>query len=156
MEYCSGGDLYYLIVASGGLEQEEGDCFFGQLINGVKYLHDNGVAHRDLKPENLILTSNGCLKITDFGNAECFRMAWETQPHLARGICGSEPYIAPEEFKDDFFDSRLVDIWACGIIYMSMMTSRILWRVAIGKEDCNFKAYLEAKKKVHSQHLSKV
>ena len=46
MEYCAGGDLYSLIVASGGLELEEADCFFGQLINGVKYLHDNGVAHR--------------------------------------------------------------------------------------------------------------
>lgn len=100
-----------------------------------------------MKPENLILTSNGCLKITDFGNAECFRMAWETQPHLTRGICGSEPYIAPEEFKDELFDSRSVDIWACGIIYMSMMTSSLLWRVAIEKEDMNFKAYLEAKKK---------
>ncbi|PKC11402.1 Pkinase-domain-containing protein [Rhizophagus irregularis] len=148
MEYCSGGDLYSLIVTSGGgLEKDEGNCFFGQLINGVKYLHDNGVAHRDLKPENLILTFNGCLKITDFGNAECFRMAWETQPHLTRGICGSEPYIAPEEFKDELFDSRSVDIWACGIIYMSMMTSSLLWRVAIEKEDANFKAYLEAKKK---------
>ena len=47
MEYCAGGDLYSLIIASGGgLELEEADCFFGQLINGVKYLHDNGVAHR--------------------------------------------------------------------------------------------------------------
>jgi protein-serine/threonine kinase len=47
MEYCSGGDLYSLIVTSGGgLEKDEGNCFFGQLINGVKYLHDNGVAHR--------------------------------------------------------------------------------------------------------------
>ncbi|CAI2184004.1 2430_t:CDS:2 [Funneliformis geosporum] len=145
MEYCAGGDLYTLIVTSGGLEQEEADCFFGQLIQGVKYLHDNGVAHRDLKPENLLLTSSGCLKITDFGNGECFRMAWETQPHLSRGICGSEPYIAPEEFTEDLFDPRLVDVWACGIIYMSMITSSILWRVAKEKEDCNFKGYLDAK-----------
>jgi protein-serine/threonine kinase len=75
-------------------------------------------------------------------------MAWETQPHLTRGICGSEPYIAPEEFKDEMFDSRSVDIWACGIIYMSMMTSSLLWRVAIEKEDSNYKAFLEAKKKI--------
>jgi protein-serine/threonine kinase len=100
-----------------------------------------------LKPENLILTSDGCLKITDFGSAECFRMAWETQPHPSRGICGSEPYIAPEEFKADSFDPRKVDVWACGIIYMCMITSRLLWRVAKEKEDCNFKVYLEAKTK---------
>jgi len=147
MEYCSGGDLYSLIISSGGLEPDEGNCFFGQLINGVKYLHDNGVAHRDLKPENLLLTSIGCLKITDFGNAECFRMAWETKPHLSRGVCGSEPYIAPEEFKENWFDPRLVDVWACGIIYMSMITGRLFWRIAKEKEDCNFKVYLEAKTK---------
>ncbi|CAG8654052.1 3878_t:CDS:2 [Funneliformis caledonium] len=145
MEYCAAGDLYSLIITTGGLEQEEADCFFGQLINGVKYLHDNGVAHRDLKPENLLLTSDGCLKITDFGNGECFRMAWETQSHLSRGICGSEPYIAPEEFTEDWFDPRKVDVWACGIIYMSMINSSLLWHVAKEKEDCNFKVYLEAK-----------
>ncbi|CAG8785344.1 3587_t:CDS:2, partial [Racocetra fulgida] len=122
MEYCAGGDLYSLIVSSGGLEESEADCFFGQLINGVKYLHESGVAHRDLKPENLLLTSTGCLKITDFGNGECFKMAWETQPHLSRGVCGSEPYIAPETFTSNWFDPRPVDIWACGIIYMGMIT----------------------------------
>ncbi|CAG8435616.1 3703_t:CDS:2 [Ambispora gerdemannii] len=145
MEYCAGGDLYSLIVNSGGLETEEANCFFGQLINGVKYLHDNGVAHRDLKPENLLLTSKGCLKITDFGNGECFRMAWETQAHLSRGICGSEPYIAPEEFTEAWFDPRLVDVWACGIIYMGMITGRQLWRIAKAHEDSNFKIYLQAR-----------
>ncbi|CAG8484037.1 9396_t:CDS:2 [Ambispora leptoticha] len=145
MEYCAGGDLYSLIVNSGCLETEEANCFFGQLINGVKYLHDNGVAHRDLKPENLLLTSKGCLKITDFGNGECFRMAWETRAHLSRGICGSEPYIAPEEFTEVWFDPRLVDVWACGIIYMGMITGRQLWRIAKAQEDNNFKVYLQAR-----------
>nr|CAG8487399.1 11612_t:CDS:2 [Entrophospora candida] len=134
MEYCPGGDLYSLITSYGPLEQEEAGCFFGQLINGVKYLHDNGVAHR------------GCLKITDFGNSECFRMAWETQAHLSRGISGSEPYIAPEEFIEDWFDPRLVDVWACGIIYMAMITGQLLWRIAKDAEDPNYHAYLEAKK----------
>ncbi|CAG8706806.1 4139_t:CDS:2, partial [Dentiscutata erythropus] len=145
MEYCAGGDLYSLIISSGGLEQNEAGCFFGQLINGVKYLHENGVAHRDLKPENLLLTSTGCLKITDFGNSECFRMAWETQPHLSRGVCGSEPYIAPEEFTGNWFDPRLVDVWACGIIYMGMLTGRHLWRIAKVHEDFNYKYYLESR-----------
>ncbi|CAG8721101.1 7293_t:CDS:2, partial [Dentiscutata heterogama] len=122
MEYCAGGDLYSLILSSSGLEQGEADCFFGQLINGVKYLHENGVAHR-----------------------ECFRMAWETQPHLSRGVCGSEPYIAPEEFTGNWFDPRLVDVWACGIIYMGMLTGRHLWRVAKAHEDFNYNYYLESR-----------
>ncbi|CAG8590866.1 9810_t:CDS:2 [Acaulospora morrowiae] len=152
MEYCAGGDLYSLIASHEKLEQEEADCFFGQLINGVKYLHDSGVAHRDLKPENLLLTLSGCLKITDFGNGECFRMAWETKAHMSRGVCGSEPYIAPEEFTQDWFDPRLVDIWACGIIYMGMITGRHLWRVAKENEDNNFKVYIEAR--AHGEYLA--
>jgi protein-serine/threonine kinase len=72
-------------------------------------------------------------------------MAWETQPHLSRGIGGSEPYIAPEEFIEDLFDPRWVDVWACGIIYMSMLTSSLLWRIAKEKEDCNYKVYIEEK-----------
>jgi protein-serine/threonine kinase len=145
MEYCAGGDLYSLIIASGGLHRDEADCFFGQLINGVKYLHNIGVAHRDLKPENLLLTEDGCLKITDFGNGECFRMAWETKAHLSRGVCGSEPYIAPEVFIQDSFDPRPVDIWACGIIYMGMLTGRHMWRAAKSPEDNNYRTFLEAR-----------
>ncbi|CAG8795154.1 15750_t:CDS:2, partial [Racocetra fulgida] len=109
MEYCAGGDLSSLIASSGGLGENEADCFFGQLINGVKYLHESGVAHRDLKLENLVLTSTGCLKITDFGNGECFKMAWETHTHLSRGACGSGPYIAPKAFTGKWFDPRPVD-----------------------------------------------
>ncbi|KAG5439983.1 hypothetical protein PCK2_000675, partial [Pneumocystis canis] len=82
MEFCAGGDLYSLILESGKLDMIEADCYFKQLMRGVEYMHEMGVAHRDLKPENLLLTSNGALKITDFGNGECFRMAWEKKAHL--------------------------------------------------------------------------
>lgn len=54
MEYCSGGDLYTLVLAAGQLEVVEADCFFKQLMRGVEYMHEMGVAHRDLK---LLMTS---------------------------------------------------------------------------------------------------
>ncbi|CAG8765559.1 33762_t:CDS:2, partial [Racocetra persica] len=145
MEYCTGGDLSSLIASSGGLEENEADCFFGQLINGVNYLHESGVAHRDLKLENLVLTSTGCLKITDFGNGECFKMAWETHTHLSRGACGSVPYIAPEAFTGKWFDPRSVDVWACGIIYMKMITGRFLWHIAKEHEDFDYNIYLASR-----------
>ncbi|CAG8747747.1 18423_t:CDS:2, partial [Racocetra persica] len=145
MEYCAGGDLSSLIASSGGLEQSEADCFFGQLINGVKYLHECGVAHRDLKLGNLVLTSTGCLKITDFGNGECFKMAWETHTHLSRGACGSGPYIAPEAFTGKWFDPRPVDVWACGIIYMKMITGGFLWSIAKEHEDLDYSIYLASR-----------
>ncbi|CDR45806.1 CYFA0S20e00408g1_1 [Cyberlindnera fabianii] len=145
MEFCSGGDLYTLIIAAGKLEYMEADCFFKQLIRGVVYMHEMGVAHRDLKPENLLLTESGTLKITDFGNGECFRMAWEDDVHLSGGICGSSPYIAPEEYNTKRFDPRSVDIWACGVIYMAMRTGRHLWRTATPEDEFYVK-YLEGRK----------
>lgn len=146
MEFCSGGDLYTLIIAAGKLEYAEADCFFKQLLRGVNYMHDMGVAHRDLKPENLLLTQQGVLKITDFGNGECFRMAWEDDVQLSEGVAGSSPYIAPEEFTQEQFDPRCVDIWACGVIYMAMRTGRQLWKLANPKKDEFFEEYLRKRK----------
>lgn len=146
MQFCSGGDLYTLIIAAGKLEYAEADCFFKQLIRGVTYMHEMGVAHRDLKPENLLLTQQGVLKITDFGNGECFKMAWEKEIQLSEGVSGSSPYIAPEEFVQKEFDARCVDIWACGVIYMAMRTGRQLWKLADPKRDEFFKEYLLKRK----------
>lgn len=146
MEFCAGGDLYSLVLAAGKLEVTEADCYFAQLMRGVEYIHEMGVAHRDLKPENLLLTTHGALKITDFGNGECFRMAWETEPHMTAGLCGSAPYIAPEEYTDKEFDPRAVDVWACGVIYMAMRTGRHLWRVAKKDEDEFFDNYIRGRK----------
>lgn len=145
MEYCAGGDLFSLILASGKLEYIEADCFFKQIIRGVNYIHELGVAHRDLKPENILLTANGVVKITDFGNSECFKMAWEKNIYLSSGICGSTPYIAPEEYCQREFDPRPVDIWACGLIYLTMRTGFQLWSVAT-KEDPCYKKYLKDRK----------
>ncbi|CCE62057.1 hypothetical protein TPHA_0B03850 [Tetrapisispora phaffii CBS 4417] len=132
MEYCPGGDLFTLITSSenGKLTQIEADCFFKQILSGVNYMHDMGVAHRDLKPENILLTATGIVKIIDFGSSECFRMAWETNVHYTDYICGSTQYIAPEEYTKEKFDPRAVDVWACGMIYMAMVIGRHLWTTA--------------------------
>lgn len=147
MEYCSGGDLYSLIISSGaGLTAVEADCFMKQILRGVVYMHSMGVAHCDLKPENILLTQNGVCKISDFGNGECFRMAWEKDVHFSKGVFGSGPYIAPEEFKGKSFDPRAVDIWALGIIYMVMRTGSYLWRKAVCEEDDHYAKYLRDRK----------
>ncbi|KAI8349484.1 kinase-like domain-containing protein, partial [Mortierella sp. GBAus27b] len=141
MEYCCGGDLYNAIK-QGHMGRIEINCCFKQLINGVAYLHSMGVAHRDIKPENLLLDGNGRLKITDFGVSDVFRMGWEKSPHLSRGLCGSEPYIAPEEFKTKEYDARRVDIWACGIVYYCMVYQGIPFRAATA-QDPNFQHFVE-------------
>lgn len=107
MEYCSGGDLFSLIEKS-FMKGEEKLCCFKQLLRGVSYLHDHGIAHRDIKPENLLISSDGHLKITDFGVSEVFRGKHPgdagikcgidmDEIRLSKpGIVGSAPYISPE------------------------------------------------------------
>lgn len=145
MEYCAGGDLYSLIVVAGKLEAGESDCFFKQLVRAIAYMHEMGVAHRDIKPENLLLTSRGCVKVTDFGVAECFRMAWEHDVNLSSGVCGSGPYIAPEEYTKPNFDPRAVDVWAAGVVYLAMRTGRHLWNEA-KPSDHFYNSYLVGRK----------
>lgn len=51
----------------------EAQKYFKQIIAGVEYLHERGVAHRDIKPENILLDDNDDVKISDFGMATMFR-----------------------------------------------------------------------------------
>ncbi|EWY79656.1 protein-serine/threonine kinase [Fusarium oxysporum NRRL 32931] len=109
-------------------------------------MHEMGVAHLDLKPEHLLLTGDGLLKISGFGRSECVRLAWEKDVHMVSGIRGSGPYIAPEEYTDREFDGHAVDIWACGIIYMAMITGCPLWRTAKKSEDASYARYLKERR----------
>ncbi|KAI8922059.1 kinase-like domain-containing protein [Powellomyces hirtus] len=132
MEYMPGGDLYTLISSGELHEADEKLCLFKQLVKGVEYLHSMGVAHRDLKPENLLLDADTrILKITDFGVSEVFRTCFEKAPRKAVGVCGSEPYIAPEEWDSPGgYDATKADIWACGIILYTLLQASIPWRIA--------------------------
>lgn len=145
MEYCSEGDLFSL-VQKGHLKPEDRKkdrlCLFKQLIQGVHYLHANGIAHRDIKLENLLITKDSKLKITDFGVSEVFS---GTHPGLREsggqcgrnmgevrlcspGICGSEPYIAPEVLaKKDSYDPRPLDVWSSAIIMIYLTFGGAIW-----------------------------
>jgi protein-serine/threonine kinase len=144
MEYCPGGDLFHIIKSS-CMTEETINCCFRQLLNGIGYLHSMGVAHRDIKPENLLMDMHGQLKITDFGVSDVFRVCWEDKAHRSKGLCGSEPYIAPEEFTGREYDGRMVDVWACGIVYYAMYFQSIPFRQA-NRSDPNYLGFLERRK----------
>ncbi|KNC99808.1 HAL protein kinase [Spizellomyces punctatus DAOM BR117] len=148
MEYMPGGDLYTLLSSGTLTDPDEIHCFFKQLMNGVAYLHSVGVAHRDLKPENLLLDGDlRVLKITDFGVSEVFRTCFEKNPRKATGVHGSEPYIAPEEWSSVLYDSSKADIWACGIIFYTLLHTSIPWRVAKPPDPhfCKYQAFLKGR-----------
>ncbi|KAF8460309.1 kinase-like domain-containing protein [Kalaharituber pfeilii] len=142
MEFCAGGDLCTLIQ-KGYMKDIEKLCCFKQLLRGVAYLHNHGIAHRDIKPENLLMSSDGHLKITDFGVSEVF---CGTHPgtcgikcgvgmgeiRLSRpGICGSEPYISPEVFeKKSEYDPRKLDVWSCAIVWFTLFHNGTPWAKA--------------------------
>ncbi|QRW14573.1 Serine/threonine-protein kinase [Ceratobasidium sp. AG-Ba] len=142
MEYCPGGDLY-AAIKRGGMSPSEVECCFKQVLQGVEYLHSQGVAHRDIKPENLFFNQYGHLKIGDYGASTVYRLPWEKNIHMSTGLCGSEPYIAPEQFIHGPYDARLVDIWACGIVYYCLHFQELPWRVA-KPDDPLFQSYVTA------------
>ncbi|KAJ3245011.1 serine/threonine-protein kinase HAL4/sat4 [Chytriomyces hyalinus] len=147
MEYMSGGDLYARL--QDGIDDiDELHCYFKQLLEGLAYIHGMGVAHRDLKPENLILDAQcRILKIADFGVAEVFKTCFEESSRKTKGICGSDPYIAPEEWIEDaeFFATK-VDVWATGIIYYALLKNSVPWRIA-KLTDPHYAEYLKKRRR---------
>ncbi|KAL2269401.1 hypothetical protein VTJ83DRAFT_1585 [Remersonia thermophila] len=148
MEYCEDGDLFTL-VSKQYLKTDEREkdrlCLFKQLVNGINYLHSNGIAHRDIKLENLLITKDSRLKITDFGVSEvfsglhpglreaggqCGRNMGEVR--LCRpGICGSIPYISPEVLKKQHeYDPRGLDVWSAAIVMLNLIFGGPLWQKA--------------------------
>lgn len=113
MEYCEQGDLFSLVsqkYLSRPDRMADRLCLFKQLVQGINYLHNHGIAHRDIKLENLLITKDSKLKITDFGVSEVFAgihpglraAAGQCGKDMgevrlcAPGMCGSPPYVAPE------------------------------------------------------------
>jgi len=67
VELIQGGELFDEIVRQQRFDEPTAQKYTRQLVRGIQYCHNQGVAHRDLKPENLLLDKLGNIKITDFG-----------------------------------------------------------------------------------------
>ncbi|KAI9475905.1 MAG: kinase-like domain-containing protein [Benjaminiella poitrasii] len=140
MEYCPGGDLFSIIMAESMTDIEKA-CCCKQLLQGLSYLHSIGVAHRDIKPENLLMTFEGKLKITDFGVSDVFRRPWESKGQQSKGLCGSEPYIAPEAFfVDRPYWGPALDVWSAGIVFYTIWLNGVVWERA-ARSNCAYKKY---------------
>lgn len=82
------------------------------------------------------------LKITDFGEADVFREAWQKTSRLSDGLCGSTPYIAPEIFKcsKQGYKASQADVWSAGIVYFCMRFNGVPFYSA-QQSDTNYRLY---------------
>lgn len=67
MEICGAGDLLTYVRRRRKLKEDVAKHLFKQIIEGLKYIHSKSILHRDIKLDNILLTSEGDVKICDFG-----------------------------------------------------------------------------------------
>ncbi|XP_047082659.1 cyclin-dependent kinase G-1-like [Lolium rigidum] len=108
--------------------QSEVKCLMLQLLEGVKYLHDNWVIHRDLKTSNILLNNRGELKICDFGLSRQYGSPLKPYTQLVVTLW----YRAPELLLGATEYSTAIDMWSMGCIMAELLTKKPLFD---GKRD---------------------
>ncbi|PVZ96931.1 hypothetical protein BB558_007131 [Smittium angustum] len=114
LEYAAQGEMYKILQAKGCFEEPDAASYIAQIANALSYLHNKHVIHRDIKPENLLLSSDGRLKLADFG--------WSVHAPTSRRktLCGTLDYLPPEmvEGKDH---NNAVDLWTLGVLMFEFL-----------------------------------
>ena len=79
----------------------------------------------------------------DFGLCSVFKTARSGTIKKCKGLCGSTPYIAPEEWLSEEYDPQPVDVWSCGIIFLTLTFHAFPWEYA-SVNDANYALFLES------------
>ena len=104
----------------GPMDARDAYSVLGQLLSAVGYAHARGVVHRDIKPENVFLTTDGRVKLADFGIARVDGSA-ATVGTIAGTVLGTPGYMSPEQATGRSVDARS-DLFSVGVVAYEMLT----------------------------------
>lgn len=120
MEIAEGRSLFDLLREKKQIPWPEVVAYTLDICEGLRHAHDRGVIHRDIKPGNLLLTTNGRIKLTDFGIAKQFGGAQITADG---GVVGTLDFMAPEQMKGEGTSIRS-DLYSLGCVMYSLLAGR--------------------------------
>lgn len=117
MEFVEGHTLRKVMRAAGAMTVEETWNIAVPVIRGVAAAHRIGLVHRDIKPENVLVSTDGDIKVADFG------LARAASNHTGTGMAlmGTVSYMSPELVTGEQADERS-DVYALGILIFEMLT----------------------------------
>lgn len=119
MEYVEGITLKTYIEKKGQLSFKEAVSIAIQVGRGIEAAHNKGIIHRDIKPQNIIISTEGKVKVTDFGIARA-----ANSNTISSDVMGSVHYSSPEQARNGFVDGKS-DIYSLGIVMYEMVTGRV-------------------------------
>lgn len=119
MEYVEGITLKTYIEKKGQLSFKEAESIAIQVARGIEAAHNKNIIHRDIKPQNIIISTEGKVKVTDFGIAKA-----ASTNTISSDVMGSVHYVSPEQARNGFVDARS-DIYSLGIVMYEMITGRV-------------------------------
>lgn len=119
MEYIEGLSLKELIDKHGVLDPELTLLIAREICLGLDHAHQHGIVHRDIKPANIMITSDGQVKITDFGLAKLHQA--QTHQTVANTLLGTPLYMSPEQATGNTVDGRS-DLFSLGTMCYEMAT----------------------------------
>ena len=119
MEYIEGRNLKSLLADKKKFSWDEVADLIGQIGEALDYAHRKGIIHRDIKPANILMTTDGKIKITDFGIAKVASSNLTTTGQFL----GTPNYMSPEQVSGAPVDGRS-DIFSLGVVLYEMLTNR--------------------------------
>lgn len=119
MEYVEGITLKTYIEKKGQLSFKESASIAIQVARGIEAAHNKNIIHRDIKPQNIVISTDGKVKVTDFGIAKA-----TSSNTISSDVMGSVHYASPEQARNGFVDGRS-DIYSLGIVMFEMVTGRV-------------------------------